>query len=74
MVGDLDMTETILKEIEDKINSNFFRNKSELISYINAVRNGDDVDIELFNSKIGNLLSLYDSIANDEELPLDMSN
>ena len=68
------MTETILKEIEDKINSNFFRNKSELISYINAVRNGDDVDIELFNSKIGNLLSLYDSIANDEELPLDMSN
>jgi len=74
MVGDLDMTETILKEIEDKINSNFFRNKSELISYINAVRNGDDVDIELFNSKIGNLLSLYDSIANDEELPLYMSN
>lgn len=68
------MTETILKEIEDKIHNNFFRNKSELISYINAVRNSNDVDIELFNSKIGNLLSLYDTIVNDEELPLDMSN
>lgn len=64
------MTEMILLDLERKINSNYFKSKDELISYVEEIRKNYQLDMNLFNSKLKELLSLYDK----NNTNIDMSN
>ena len=68
MVG-VRMTEMILLDLERKINSNYFKSKDELISYVEEIRKNYQLDMNLFNSKLKELLSLYDK----NNINIDMS-
>lgn len=67
------MIENILLDLKRKINNNFFKNKKELIEYIEKIRKNPEIDANLFNSKILDLLNLYDD-KSVSELSLDMGN
>lgn len=54
------MIEEILLDLERKINDNYFSSKEQLIKYINEIRSRKDIDIALFNDKVGNILNFYD--------------
>lgn len=67
------MTEMILLDLEKRINNNFFKTKEELIKYIEEMRRNPGIDVALFNSRILDLLNLYDK-KSVSELSLDMNN
>lgn len=69
MVG-VRMTEMILLDLERKISNNYFKSKDELISYVEEIRKNYQLDMNLFNSKLKELLSLYDK----NNTNIDMSN
>ena len=70
MVG-VRMTEMILLDLERRVNNNYFKSKSELVEYINEIRQNKQLDREVFDRKVEELLNLYDKY-NKSELPLNM--
>lgn len=67
------MTELIIKEIESRIKSNSFNSKEELVNYLNSLRQNNQIDINLLNSKYMELLKLYDDTRTTSD-SLDISN
>ena len=67
------MTEQIIKEIESRIKSNSFNSKEELVNYLNSLRQNNQIDINLLNSKYMELLKLYDDTRTTSD-SLDISN
>lgn len=65
------MTEIFLLDLERRINNNYFKSKSDLITYIEKIRKNPGIDMDLFNKRIEELLSTYDR-NHESELPLDM--
>lgn len=65
------MTEMILLDLERRVNNNYFKSKSELVEYINEIRQNKQLDREVFDRKVEELLNLYDKY-NKSELPLNM--
>ena len=61
------MTESVIKEIENRIKSNSFNSKEELVNYLNSLRQNNQIDINLLNERYMSLLKLYDDtmIASD---------
>ena len=39
------MTESVIKEIENRIKSNSFNSKEELVNYLNSLRQNNKIDI-----------------------------
>lgn len=54
------MTESVIKEIENRIKSNSFKSKEELVNYLNSLRQNNQIDINLLNERYMSLLKLYD--------------
>lgn len=54
------MTESVIKEIENRIKSNSFNSKEELVNYLNSLRQNNQIDINLLNERYMSLLKLYD--------------
>lgn len=54
------MTESVIKEIENRIKSNSFKSKEELVNYLNSLRQNNQIDINLLNETYMSLLKLYD--------------
>lgn len=67
------MTEIFLLDLERRINNNFFKSKSDLITYIEKIRKNPGIDMDLFNKRVEELLLIYDK-NHESELPLDMNN
>ena len=67
------MTEIFLLDLERRINNNFFKSKSDLITYIEKIRKNPGIDMDLFNKRVEELLLIYDK-NHESELPLDMEN
>lgn len=70
MVG-VRMTEMILFDLERKINNNYFKSKNELIKYIELLRKNPQINLSIFNTKVKQLLDLYDKL-NTTDLSLNM--
>ena len=64
------MTDIMLLDLERKINSNYFKSKDELISYIEEIKKNNQLDMNFFNGKVKQLLLLYDK----NNTNIDMSN
>lgn len=58
------MTEQVIKEIENRIRSNSFNSKEELVNYLNSLRQNNQIDINLLNNSYMSLLKLYDDTRN----------
>ena len=67
------MTEQVIKEIENRIRSNSFNSKEELVNYLNSLRQNNQIDINLLNNSYMSLLKLYDDTRNASD-SLNISN